>query len=306
MPVSTCCPDWRRRRCDMNELPFLFSIADQQAIGILHSAEHPARLGVLVVVGGPQYRVGSHRQFLLLARALAAHGFSTLRFDYRGMGDSDGEARDFEAVSVDLRVAVDELIARTNVEGVVIWGLCDAASAALMYAHSDARVAGLILLNPWVHSPTSEAKVRLKSYYLSRLRSREFWRKLLSFNLAWRDTLSSLWGYLRAAVARPAATTTDDVSVHFIERMRRGWTAWRRPVLLILSGDDLTAAEFRQLAGADESWRSLVESPLVTSVNIAPANHTFARAEWRALVEQHSCRWLDELANTSVRQDKSA
>ena len=305
MPVSTCCPDWRRRRRDMNESPFLFSIADQQAVGILHSADHPARLGVLVVVGGPQYRVGSHRQFLLLARALAAHGFSTLRFDYRGMGDSDGAARDFEAVGVDMRAAIDELMARAAVEGVVIWGLCDAASAALMYAHSDPRVAGLILLNPWVHSQASEAKVRLKSYYLSRLRSREFWHKLLSFNLAWRDTLSSLWGYLRAAVARPAVTATDDASLHFIERMRRGWAAWAKPVLLILSGDDLTAAEFRQLVGADESWRSLVESPLVTSVTIAPANHTFARAEWRALVEQHSCRWIDELVTATVRQNES-
>jgi exosortase A-associated hydrolase 1 len=279
----------------MIELPVLINIADEQAVAILHRADNPVRLGVLVVVGGPQYRVGSHRQFLLLARALVAHGISTLRFDYRGMGDSSGTARDFEAVEVDLRAAVDELVARTAVEGVVIWGLCDAASAALMYAHSDPRIAGLILLNPWVHSQASEAKVRLKSYYLGRLRSREFWRKLLSFKLAWRDTFSSLWRYLCDAVARPAARVGEVADVHFIERMRRGWAAWRKPVLLILSGDDLTAAEFRQLLGSDDAWRSLAESPLVTSVTIAPANHTFARAEWRAEVESHSCRWIDAL-----------
>ena len=31
--------------------------------------------GILIVVGGPQYRVGSHRQFVLLARALARVGY---------------------------------------------------------------------------------------------------------------------------------------------------------------------------------------------------------------------------------------
>ena len=48
------------------------------------------------MVGGPQYRVGSHRQFTLMARAFAAAGYPVLRFDYRGIGDSEGESRGFE------------------------------------------------------------------------------------------------------------------------------------------------------------------------------------------------------------------
>jgi len=50
-----------------------------------------ADTGVLIVVGGPQYRVGSHRQFVMLARFLADHGVPCMRFDYRGMGDVSGE-----------------------------------------------------------------------------------------------------------------------------------------------------------------------------------------------------------------------
>ncbi|KAB8057318.1 hydrolase 1, exosortase A system-associated, partial [Janthinobacterium violaceinigrum] len=57
-------------------------------VGILSLPAAPGPRGVLIVTGGPQYRVGSHRQFVLLARALAAQGVPVLRFDLRGMGDS--------------------------------------------------------------------------------------------------------------------------------------------------------------------------------------------------------------------------
>jgi hypothetical protein len=46
---------------------------------------------VVIIVVGPQYRAGLHRQFVSLARTLSTAGFLVLRYDYRGMGDSDGE-----------------------------------------------------------------------------------------------------------------------------------------------------------------------------------------------------------------------
>ena len=68
-----------------------FECGDDTCIGIVASnadVASRADIGVVIVVGGPQYRVGSHRQFVTLARALAASGVPALRFDYRGMGDS--------------------------------------------------------------------------------------------------------------------------------------------------------------------------------------------------------------------------
>ncbi|WP_229425323.1 hydrolase 1, exosortase A system-associated [Massilia sp. Se16.2.3] len=104
---------------------------------------------MLVVVGGPQYRAGSHRQFTLLARDLADAGIPALRFDYRGMGDSEGDLQTFEHVEDDLRAAIDRFFLEVpGMREVVLWGLCDGASAAAMYAPQDARVSGLVLLNP--------------------------------------------------------------------------------------------------------------------------------------------------------------
>src|SRR5262245_40701144 len=116
------------------ERAVVFGCDGEELLGVLHepgsqeAGTAPASTGVIIVVGGPQYRVGSHRQFVLMARELAGRGHAVLRFDYRGMGDSDGATRTFEAVSEDIRCAIDVLFAeQPGLTGVVLWGLCDAA-----------------------------------------------------------------------------------------------------------------------------------------------------------------------------------
>lgn len=276
-----------------NEEAAWFSIGGDAALAILHSGQAHAALGMLVVVGGPQYRVGSHRQYVLLARAVAEAGFPVLRFDCRGMGDSAGVARPFTALDDDIRAAIDELTERTGVRRVVIWGLCDAASAALMYAHSDERVAALIVLNPWVHSLQIEAQVRLKGYYLARLRSREFWAKLIGLRLNLADSLQSLVGYARRAVAK--RDEAGDATIDYVDRMLLGLRTLHCPLFVILSGDDLTAQEFIELLRKSPSWRAQAEAKTRGELRLEEANHTFARSAWRELVEGQTVRWLREI-----------
>ena len=68
------------------EIPLAFPCQQDSLIGILHRPERPRRTGVVIVVGGPQYRVGSHRQFTLLARYLAEQRLcgSALRLQRHG------------------------------------------------------------------------------------------------------------------------------------------------------------------------------------------------------------------------------
>ena len=99
------------------------------------------------------------------------------------MGDASGGARNFEECSTDIAVAIDTLFAQSPAtKRVVLWGLCDAASAALIYLQErhDARVAGLILLNPWVRSAETLSKTHLKHYYGKRLLERTRSRKTAS------------------------------------------------------------------------------------------------------------------------------
>ena len=189
-----------------------FDCEGEQLLGILalpgrDASSTAAHTAMLMVVGGPQYRAGSHRQFTLSARAAAAAGMPVLRFDYRGMGDSSGALRQFEGVEHDIAAAIDALQRRCpSVRSVVLYGLCDAASASLLYwdATRDPRIAAMCLLNPWVRSDAGLARVHVTHYYKQRLRDPAFWRKLLHGEVA-RDALGgALRSVSQASVMRAA------------------------------------------------------------------------------------------------------
>ncbi len=253
-------------------------------------------MAVLIVVGGPQYRVGSHRQFVQLARALATAGFPTLRFDYTGMGDSEGERRSFEATKPDLQAALDALSkACPQQQRVVVWGLCDAASAALMFAAHDPRVAGIVLANPWVRSDASYAATRVKHYYAKRLAQGEFWRKLLRGGLNWGASWRALRGDMKSA--RRSGDTADGEA--FQSTMARGLSQFPGPVMLIISGNDLTAKEFVDYAESSASWRGLLADPKVSRMDIADADHTFSQRRWMTEVETATIAWLARMGNRS-------
>jgi exosortase A-associated hydrolase 1 len=290
------------------ETPFTFTCRNDALVAIYHQATGAPRRGVVLVVGGPQYRVGSHRQFVLLARALAEAGIPVLRFDYRGMGDSDGEFAGFEAIDLDIAAAVDAFAARCpSLREIVLWGLCDAASAALFYAHQDARVRSLVLLNPWVRTTSGEAKTYLKHYYLARLLDRGFWSKLASGRFEFAASLRSLATMLRnartpragAATAPTASCLAGDMSRPLPDRMAEGLSRFDGSVLLIMSGNDLTAREFEEAAKASAFWRKLLASPRVTRRDLAAADHTFSRRAWRDQI----ARWTIEAVTDGAARD---
>lgn len=271
------------------EAPIVFDCEGSRLVGIVAQPPVAHETGVVIIVGGPQYRAGSHRQFTLLARQLADQGIASIRFDYRGMGDSEGARRNFDQLDADIRAALDALLRHAPaVRRVALWGLCDAASAALYYGHTDARVSKLVLLNPWVHSPAGAARARLKHYYLARLLQPAFWAKLFSGKLRLRESARDLTQAAQRLVnADPRHGSTD-----YISRMLQGLQQFEGDTLFMLSGQDLTAQEFMALAAQDPHWALRCAAPNISQLCLKEANHTFATRDWRARVAEWTAQHI--------------
>jgi uncharacterized protein len=224
-----------------------------------------------------------------------------IRYDYRGMGDSEGNAITFEESEPDLAITIDTFFRNVpQITGVVLFGLCDAASTALIYAHQDSRIIGLILLNPWVRTEVGEAKAYVKHYYFKRFKDAEFWRKLFAGKFEYTESLKSLKDNITTAFgfAKIQRTTGGIVAEYkqgtpFPLRMRYGLEHFEGRVLLILSGKDLTAAEFKDAVNSSRIWRKLLERRSVTRHDLKEANHTFSRQEWRDQVAKWCIDWLE-------------
>jgi exosortase A-associated hydrolase 1/exosortase A-associated hydrolase 2 len=281
-----------------------FPCHDEWLYGVLDLPAQPrSEHGVLIVVGGPQYRAGSHRQFTLLARRLAAAGIPAMRFDYRGMGDSGGEIRNFEQVTDDLRAAVDRFMHEVpGLREIVLWGLCDGASASTLYAPLDPRVTGLALLNPWVRTEEGAAKAMLKHYYKDRLLDPALWKKIASGQFDYAGAARSFFQLAGSALSPKRAAAAEQESAEAAEaaptalpeRMQAALSRFRGRVLVMLSGADLTAQEFGDVAGGSRPWRDLMASKRVTRHVLPGADHTCSQRPWQDQVEDWTCAWLTD------------
>lgn len=284
------------------ERPLRFQCQDSSLFGILGIPKDAGKRGILIIVGGPQYRAGSHRQFTLLARQFASNGIPSMRFDYRGMGDSEGEQREFTSVDDDIRAAVDCFFREMpELHEVVLWGLCDAASASIFYAPQDSRIAGLVLLNPWVRSEQGVAKAYLKHYYLARLVDRQLWRKIFTGKFALFASVRSFLQQINKLMFQKKDTQTDvghgqasDLVLDLPKKIEADLRRFKGRTLFVLCSNDLTAQEFSDLAESSKEWKKLMSSPGISRMDLEGANHTFSQRRWREQIGQRTIDWIKE------------
>ena len=278
----------------------VFDCEGDSLVGVVAVPEKPQQTGVLIIVGGPQYRVGSHRQFVLLARYLAQQGIACMRFDNRSMGDATGDERDFEDIDADLAAAIDAFLGEVpQVHDIVLWGLCGGASAACVYAPRDARVKGLVLLNPWVRSVESQAKTYLKHYYTDRLRDPAFWKKLLTGNVGVTSALVGLIDTMRKATFGKVSAEADQEATpsSLLEKMLHGFAKSGCRGIVVLSGRDYVARECDEVMIPHPQFSRLVAAGRARVERIAEADHTFTSREMHEILERltaHCVARLDQ------------
>lgn len=247
-------------------------------LGVLHSpcdGVATSGTGVVIVNGGAQYRAGAHRLFVQLARHLAARGHTVMRFDFPGQGDSPGESLGFEKTAKHIEAAIDDLLQRRPyLKRTTLLGLCDGASASLLYLHvqRDVRVTHLALINPWVHDERTEARAQIRHYYRQRLLMPDFWRKLANGGVgcaALREMAQKWYRSLQGPI--PVSSET------FQSRMGRAWRSFNGRILLVLSERDQTAQEFRIIDERTGPWNNWKSRQGLHLADVSRADHTFSQ-----------------------------
>jgi pimeloyl-ACP methyl ester carboxylesterase len=160
-------------------------------VGILTRAVPPASTDGPVVVllnTGIIHRVGHHRMFVTMSRSLARAGYTVLRFDFSGIGDSDPRADDLsplESCLADLKDVLDWLEKEKLASKIILVGLCSGADHAVLYGHTDPRIAALVLMDP---SIPATARYYLH-YLISRLTQLRNWISVV----AGRSRIVKVW-----------------------------------------------------------------------------------------------------------------
>lgn len=220
--------------------------------------------GLLMVTGGTQTRIGSHRMYERLASALAERGIACLRYDRRGVGDSGGVDPGFRGSRPDLADALACLrSAAPGVRRVHGFGLCDGATALMLFG-GEAGLDGAILVNPWLVEAAAGAPppAAIRRHYRERLLSREGWRKLLSGGVDYRKLFKGIGSIAKRQHGSPLAA---EAAAALARRPL--------PVQLILAHRDATAVAAEAELKASKFGHLLDEAQRIDS-----DSHTFARA----------------------------
>ena len=268
-----------------------FASRGQRVLGVLHAPEGSVRSGALVFLHGwAGYRIGPHQMFTKAARLAAERGFFCLRFDFRGRGDSEGdaEATTLSTMIEDAQSAAELVCDETGVERVALIGDCSGSEVAIGAAPLDERIDSLVLWSaPIVGGDRSEADAakRRSTYaaYLSKLFRRETWAKLFTGRLQ-PDMIARALSRGGRGAGEEGAQSDREID------WRRRFMEMDGEMLFIYGGNDPTTPsalehyqELSRKAGRDFSAH-VVEG----------ANHAFYSLGWEREVIEASLDWLAE------------
>jgi exosortase A-associated hydrolase 1 len=219
--------------------------------------------GLLIVSGGNEIRIGAHRGMAWLAAEIAAAGHPVLRYDRRGIGDSEGENGGFESAGPDLAAAI-AAFREQGVTRIVAFGNCDAASMLALNGGADA----LILANPWVIEAADDLPpaAAIRARYAERLRDPAEWRRLVTGGV---DIAKLARGVGRLVPRRHMGKSLTT-------RIAAGLKAFNGPITILLAERDNTAIAFA------DAWRKPEFAAIRERAKIEQlrsASHSFAGAE---------------------------
>ncbi len=260
-----------------------------RVLGVLHMPATRSCAAALVFLHGwAGYRIGPHQMFTKMARRAAELGFPSLRFDFRGRGDSEGEAESTTLATMieDTCAAVEMVCEETGVERVALIGDCSGSEVAIGAGVLDERIDSLVLWSaPIVGGDRSEAEAAKRrsiyAAYLGKLLRRETWAKLFSGRLQPDMIVRAL---RRGGKGAGEDGAEQDREIDWYHR----FVAFPGEVLFIYGGNDPTTPS--ALKHYEELSRQAGRR--FNHHVVEGANHAFYSLSWENEVMDTSLSWL--------------
>ena len=266
------------------EVPVEFTCNHKRLYGILHVPDiidEPSTI-IIIITGGPQVRTGAHRLYVQLSRFLCEHNWPSLRFDYEGLGDSEGDFVGFQYAESSIAAAMNFLQNKFKSKlNFIIWSLCDGATAIALYAVMYPKyISGLILCNPLVITEQGLARSIISHYYGNRFFNKEFLLKLVRFELDLKSTIKSLYGYLKnAKFFKNVKSGCPDSVEKLPDMVINSLSIFGKPIRIILSPDDIVANNFQDELNKNKAIHKEYKTNMIISHIIKGADHTFVGSE---------------------------
>lgn len=299
----------------------------QVLFGTLHPPARPRHgLPAIVLLSpGVKMRVGPGRLYVPLTDMLNDLGYTVLRFDFFGLGDSEGELQESMLADVYNNIEVGRYVGDTvsalnwlakekGFQRFVLGGLCGGAITALLAAERDSRVEGLLSLGMTVTLASNAATPAkyltgaqldsLRRGYLRRLREPEAWLRLLTFQTEY----GALWRSMKRAFIKdrprpvPVAAASDAAAEQqrgnanplfpraffaFLQRGGRG--------LMLFSEKDRLYSEYDEKFAQPQAARLQAYLPQLEHHVVASANHVLSFTPWQQEMLEVCRGWLSKL-----------
>jgi pimeloyl-ACP methyl ester carboxylesterase len=262
-------------------------------VGIVTKAVSPAsanRPAIVILNTGIIHRVGHHRMFVTMSRALGAVGYTVLRFDFSGIGDSspryDGLSL-VDACMAEIREALDWLERDGAASRMILIGLCSGADHAVLYGHTDPRIVGLVLMDPSI-PPTLRYYVHYIGRRLRRLRT---WFNVLSGR---SRTLRMLMRHMLPIAQR--YPLQNRVPRQTIERHYRNSVDSGIEILAIFT-EETTRQTYREQM--IEALPNVSFGDRLTLEFFPGSDHTFALESDRSRLIQLILQWVSAVSKTA-------
>lgn len=278
----------------MPETPLTFPNArGEMLVGVLHQPPQPPRGLLLFLHGWSGYRTGPHQMLTRAARHFGTLGWNSLRFDFAGRGDSQGdtELATLATMRDDTFDALELLRKKSEAGPVIAIGLCSGCEIAVAAANQNWDGIALWSAPIFAALPAQSGQEKKRAAnlgkYARKLLNPQTYLKIARGQVDTAAVGKAMKGGGGAANKNVESREPGQLPPGFRQRSLVNWKKYNGPILQIYGDADPIATEARDWYAAHCATPPLVQM-------VAGANHSFYGLEWERQVFELTENWLDQ------------